>query len=91
MEAGCDPARFWKITPAEAAREMRGKAAIIRREQEQLAWLAWHIEALARTKKLPPLDDMTGKRKAARREPQDPDVMLANLKLAFGYSGEMKQ
>jgi hypothetical protein len=90
VEAGCDPARFWTITPAEAAREMRGRASVRRHEQQQMAWLAWHIEALARSKKMPSLQEMTGA-KARPREPQDPDVMLANLKLAFGYPGETKQ
>ena len=90
MEAGCDPARFWTITPAEAAREMRGRATVRQREQQQLAWLAWHIEALARTKKLPPLKDMVGS-KRPRGETQDPEVLIANLKLAFGYSGETHQ
>jgi hypothetical protein len=91
VEAGCDPARFWTITPAEAAREMRGRASVRRHEQQQMAWLAWHIEALARSKKMPSLQEMTGAKSARSREPQDPDVMLANLKLAFGYPGETKQ
>ena len=87
MEAGCDPARFWTITPAEAAREMQGRTTVRRHEQQQMAWLAWHIEALARTKKLPPLKDMMGPpRRPGTR--QDPDIMLANLKLAFGFVGE---
>jgi hypothetical protein len=88
VEAGCDPARFWTITPAEAAREMKGRAAMQRREHEQFAWLAWHIEALSRMKKLPPLSDMTGARRSASHQPQDPDVLVANLKLAFGYRGD---
>lgn len=90
MEAGLDPARFWTITPAEAAREMRGRATARRHEQQQLAWLAWHIEALARTKKLPPLREMMGE-KTTKSGPQDPEVLLANLKLALGFTGETMQ
>lgn len=61
-----------------------------RHEQQQLAWLAWHTEALARTKKLPPLKEMMddGRR---RHEPQDPEILMANLKLAFGFDGEIEQ
>lgn len=91
MEAGCDPARFWNVTPAEAAREMRGKAELRHNEQQRFAWLAWHIEALARSKKLPPLKDMVGTKSRKRPGPQDPDVLLANLKLAFGFTGETPQ
>jgi hypothetical protein len=90
VEAGSDPARFWGITPAEAAREMRGRASVRRHEQQQMAWLAWHIEALSRSKKLPPLKDMMGSGRS-RGERQDPDVLLANLKLAFGIDGETQQ
>ncbi len=70
---------------------MRGKATIIRREQEQIAWLAWHVEALARSKKLPPLAEMMGKRKAKPRKPQDPETLMNIVKLAFGYPGDTKQ
>lgn len=34
---------------------MEGQACRLRREQNSLAWLAWHTEALARSKKLPKL------------------------------------
>ena len=90
MEAGGDPARFWTITPTEAAREMRGRATVRRHEQQQVAWLAWHGEALARTKKLPPLKDVMGDGRR-RGERQDPEILMANLKLAFGFDGDVKQ
>lgn len=70
---------------------MRGKAALRRNEQQRLGWLAWHIEALARTKKLPHLAVMMGERGPRDTAPQDPDVLLANLKLAFGFPGDNPQ
>lgn len=91
MEAGCDPARFWTVTPAVAAREMRGMATRRTHESQRDAWLAWHIEALARTKKLPPLKDMMGGKKRRTNGAQDREILLANLKLAFGFTGETKQ
>lgn len=75
----------------EAEREMRGKWALRRNEQQRLAWLAWHIEALARTKKMPSLADMIGERDPRSITPQDPETLLANLKLAFGFPGEHPQ
>jgi hypothetical protein len=91
MEAGCDPERFWTLTPIEAAREMRAKLSLRRNEQQRLAWLAWHIEALARTKKMPSLADMIGERDPNSVTPQDPETLLANLKLAFGFPGDPPQ
>jgi hypothetical protein len=91
VEAGCDPARFWNVTPAEAAREMQGKAALRHKEQQRFAWLAWHIEALARSKKLPPLKDMVGTKTRRNGGQPDPDILLANLKLAFGFPGDNPQ
>jgi len=34
---------------------MEGAANRIRRERNNLAWLAWHIEAIARSKRMPKL------------------------------------
>lgn len=75
----------------EAEREMRGKAALRRNEQQRLGWLAWHIEGLARTKKMPSLAEMMGEKSQRNITPQNPEVLLANLKLAFGYPGETQQ
>lgn len=44
-------------------------------EHRHFAWLAWHIEALARTKRLPDIRKLAGE----PLEPQSPDEMLANL------------
>ena len=91
MTAGFDPARFWNITPREIDRELR--AAHKRREieaDERIA-LAWHIEAFARTKKLPKLQDIIGKGSRRKSGRQSPDVQLANMKalfLAFGGNPE---
>ncbi len=91
MEAGCEPARFWTITPIEAAREMQGRASIRRHEQNQLAYLAWHIEALSRMNKMPRLDEMMQTKSASNRKPPDRETLEMNIKLAFGYPGEKSQ
>jgi hypothetical protein len=42
---------------------MHGKTKALRREHNSRAWLAWHIAALQRTKKLPTLRSMLAKEK----------------------------
>jgi hypothetical protein len=37
---------------------MSGAAARLRREHNTTAWLAWHVEALARSKRLPKLKSL---------------------------------
>lgn len=85
MTAGFDPARFWTITPREVDRELR--AAHRRREidADERMSLAWHVEAFARTKKLPKLQDIIGKKSRQRQRsgPQSPDEQLANMKTLF--------
>jgi hypothetical protein len=46
-------------------------------EQKRTAWLAWHIEALSRQRKIPPLNDLFGEKRKVK--PQTPDEMLAAL------------
>jgi hypothetical protein len=51
---------FWALTPAETFAVL--EAGIWRMEQEQRgrAWLAWHVAALGRAKKLPSLKRLMG-------------------------------
>lgn len=59
---------------------LKGAAARIQREQDNRAWLAWHIEALSRTKKLPALEKMMGsKKRRSRRMTADEMVAMAHL------------
>lgn len=71
---------------------MREQAALVRRlqmEQDRAAWLAWHMAALQRMKRLPKFDKMISRR-ATRRgasERQTPDQMLAAMKTLFLVNG----
>lgn len=58
---------------------MDGAARRIRREHNQTAWLAWHIEALARVKKLPELNTLIARDKSRRKTWQE------QLALVMGY------
>lgn len=77
------------MTPLELAREMSATLARLTREQDDRAWIAWHIAALGRAKKLPKLHEMqTGrKRRKAPSRKQSSEIQLAQMKaifLAFG-------
>ncbi len=90
MELGLEPERFWHITPREMAREIKGKVAFFARQHAENAWLAWHVAALSRMKRLPPLSKLTGLKPAASPK-QSPDVLFAGMKaifLAFGGKPE---
>jgi hypothetical protein len=43
------------------------RAKALEREHNDRAWLAWHVAALQRTRKLPKLDSLMHRRKATRR------------------------
>lgn len=58
---------------------MAGASDRIRREQNGLAWLAWHIEALHRSKRMPKLENMMVADRRRRR--QTPEEMKAVLRM----------
>lgn len=55
LRIGLSVGEFWRMTPRETA--LAFEAAVWRydRERRQAAWLAWHIAALGRAKRLPSL------------------------------------
>lgn len=56
---------FWRLTLKEISLVIDGVTSRRNRERDERMSLAWHIEALARQKKLPKLDSMmTGAKKA---------------------------
>lgn len=67
---------FWRLTLREIGIILKGAGARLTRDQDARAWLAWHIEALARTKKLPTLKDMQSG-KPIRRRRMTPDEMIS--------------
>lgn len=58
MEAGQEPSLFWRLTLREISVILDGAASRLKREHNDRAWLAWHVAALGRLKKLPKLKDM---------------------------------
>jgi len=57
---------------------MKARAARLMRDHNELAWLAWHVEALRRTKKIPPLRKLQTREQ--QRPRQSPQQMLAIAK-----------
>jgi hypothetical protein len=64
VEAGQDPALFWRLTLREIAAVMKGAANGLKREKNNRAWLAWHTASLQRAKKMPPLRSLIRDRPA---------------------------
>ncbi len=58
LKAGVSVFEFWDMTPREVAQAMSAFAWRQRERQRELAWLAWHVAALMRVKKLPRLDEL---------------------------------
>ncbi len=54
---GVPPHRFWKYTLRELFAVFHGAAIADARNRQLAVFEAWHTEAYARTKKLPPLTD----------------------------------
>lgn len=64
----------------EIAVILKGAGARLTREHDANAWLAWHIEALARSKKLPKLAEMqSGKPQKRRRMTPEEMISMAHL------------
>lgn len=73
---------------------MGATIARLTREQDDRAWLAWHIAALFKAKKLPKLHELkSGKkrRNAPLSRKQSSDVQLAQMKAIFlSFGGDPK-
>ena len=57
-------AEFWALTPRETFMVLEAAARRFEREHRRDAWIAWHVAALSRAKKLPPLQRLMPARPA---------------------------
>jgi hypothetical protein len=64
---------FWSLTPREMRLHFEAAAIRAEREYQRDAWLAWHIAALSRAKRMPTLKKLlqTDKAKPLRGEELD--------------------
>lgn len=71
--------------PQEIARAMRARNAVLIREHNDRAWLAWHTGALSRPlKKFPPLDSLKIKPAAQKRQTWEQQLAIAHMLASRG-------
>lgn len=78
--AGLNPDRFWGLTPRLYLAHMRGAADRLEDEHRNRAWLAWHVEALSRQKKLPDAEEFIGGKAGKVERGGDVALRLAALR-----------
>jgi len=60
LRIGLSVSEFWSLTPRETALVFEAATWRYEREHHQRAWLAWHMAALSRAKRLPSLKRFMG-------------------------------
>lgn len=88
MSAGFEPEAFWQQTPRLYLAAMRAVRGRLRREADQKIALAWHLAALMRQPKLPPLDKLLSApqrlQRPVRQSRAEMDVMFTILAARCG-------
>ena len=64
LKCGVGVLEFWSLTPRETYATIEASSWRLEREHRRDAWLAWHIAALSRAKRLPPLQRLIAPGKA---------------------------
>lgn len=80
VELGQSPSHFWGLTLREISAIVDGAAERERRAQNDRAWLAWHIAALPKLKRLPKLEKLMVRRRAVprrRRQSMEEQIEIA--------------
>ncbi len=57
IELGLSPDQFWNATPRELALHAKARARLAETNLRRQLFLAWHVAALGRVDKLPPLEE----------------------------------
>ena len=71
LKCGVSVAEFWSLTPRETYAVIEASAWQLEREHRRNAWLAWHIAALSRAKRMPPLQRLIAPGKARALEGEE--------------------
>ncbi len=84
---GISPEEFWRLTPFEFNLIAEGFVAREERKTSDLLYLAWHVEAFARAKKLPKLEILIKKKAPkAQRKVLSKDELI-NIAKKKGLTG----
>jgi len=68
LKCGIGVREFWSLTPRETYMVLEAATWRLEREHRRDAWLAWHIAALSRAKRLPALQRLIAPGKARALE-----------------------
>jgi hypothetical protein len=71
LRAGIPIGEFWDMTPRETVLVIEAAAWRAEQAQRGRAWLAWHVAALSRATRLPPLSRLFRLPGAKRLEGED--------------------
>jgi hypothetical protein len=87
---GFDPDSFWDQTFRTLSAAMHGKLKASRHEHNQRAWLAWHIAALYRAKKMPKLKSMLARDKPRVQSWQEQAAVMEKWAAAHNAKEKLK-
>jgi hypothetical protein len=90
LRAGLSVEEFWSLTPRETWMTLEARAwrmehesertgELIRLAQKMLGWLAWHVAALQRSKRLPALQRLIGGGQTKEMTPDEAAVRKAEF------------
>jgi hypothetical protein len=83
------PEEFWQLTYAEFVAIAEGRIRHEQRKMNEMIFLAWHIEALARQKRLPSLGSLLKEEKISGRRQSDEEMMSMARLLNAAFGGEV--
>lgn len=66
LRAGVPTLEFWDLTPRETVQAIEAAAWRLEEEQRGRLWLAWHVAALSRARRLPSLAQILAPREGKR-------------------------
>ena len=94
LRCGMTVSQFWDLTPRETLHAIEAEVWRLERVQRGRLWLAWHVAAFARAKKLPSLQRLLAPADAKPLEGEALDTrreefaqMTANYKQAVTRGG----
>lgn len=83
------PEAFWQLTYVELLTMIEGRARNKRSRLNELIFLAWHVEALARQKRLPALGSLLIEEKTTKKRQTDEEMMNMARLLNAAFGGEV--
>lgn len=83
------PCEFWELTPKEFKIVLEVYADKQRERYNDLIYVAWHVEAFQRQKKLPKLSELIKTKKTKKQIQTDEDMFNVVKSINSMYGGEV--